>query len=46
MGEISLGGLKEVVVDTAGTNYKIGDACIDTNDNGETWNIAIPYITY
>ena len=27
-------------------HYKIGDACIDTNDNGKTWNIAIPYITY
>ena len=27
-------------------HYKIGDACIDTNDNGKTWNISIPYITY
>ena len=26
--------------------YQIGNACIDTNDNGETWNIAIPYVVY
>ncbi|QDP61128.1 MAG: hypothetical protein Unbinned3325contig1000_13 [Prokaryotic dsDNA virus sp.] len=26
--------------------YKLGDAYFDTNDNGKTWKIAIPYITY
>ena len=34
--------------DNEGYNYyQLGEPCIDTNDNnGETWNIAIPYITF
>ena len=36
VGEISLGGLKEIVVDTVGSNYKVGDVLTFTTTEANT----------